>query len=236
MTEPTSDKSGDLEAQVPERKKRFSVLRRVAAFRPGPLQASAIVSGIVVLKSFEMSYTALHDLALRNLVSPDLAANIPLAIDGLMLGSIIATTAFRRRSLAWWYAAGLFILSTIISVVGNIEYAREIGGSEVPIALYAGMPLAMMFAVHLTLMLRKQAQETGGDTRDDGIDNSSTKVLADAENHSQSTEVLPITQGAPRQVLAPDPRFILAGVQQTGLEQSPKNSDSPLAYITSRNL
>lgn len=117
------------------------------------MHASAIVTGVVALTSFEMSFAALHDLAVRNLVAPALAANVPIAIDGLVVGSIIATATFRRGSSGWWYATALFVFWTLISVAGNIEYAREIGGSPVSLALYAGMPMTMLFAVHLTLML-----------------------------------------------------------------------------------
>ncbi|MBF6328911.1 DUF2637 domain-containing protein [Nocardia transvalensis] len=110
-------------------------------------------------KSFEMSYAALHDLAVRNLVAPQLAANVPIVTDGLMVGSIIATASFRKGGLGWWYATGLFVLSTLLSVAGNIEYAREIGGDIVSVSIYAGMPMTMMFAVHLTLMLWNRRQD-----------------------------------------------------------------------------
>ncbi|WP_019927595.1 DUF2637 domain-containing protein [Nocardia sp. BMG111209] len=122
-------------------------------FRPGPLHASVVVSCVVAVKSFAMSFAALHSLAIRNYVPPDLAANVPTAVDGLMVGSVIATAFFRRRSPGWWYAVVLFVSSTLVSVAGNIEYAREIGGDGVAVAIHAGMPLTMMFAVHLTLLL-----------------------------------------------------------------------------------
>ncbi|WP_051181328.1 DUF2637 domain-containing protein [Nocardia vinacea] len=123
------------------------------------MHASAIVTGVVALTSFEMSFAALHDLAVRNLVAPALAANVPIAIDGLVVGSIIATATFRRGSSGWWYATALFVFWTLVSVAGNIEYAREIGGSPVSLALYAGMPMTMLFAVHLTLMLFGRRRE-----------------------------------------------------------------------------
>ncbi|WP_433197745.1 DUF2637 domain-containing protein [Nocardia sp. CA-107356] len=134
-------------------------MSRLRAWRPRPLHASAIVTGVVALTSFEMSFAALHDLAVRNLVSPALAANVPIAIDGLVVGSIIATATFRRGSSSWWYATALFVFWTLVSVAGNIEYAREIGGSPVSLALYAGMPMTMLFAVHLTLMLFGRRRE-----------------------------------------------------------------------------
>ncbi|GAB2651583.1 hypothetical protein GCM10027088_32410 [Nocardia goodfellowii] len=106
-----------------------------------------------------MSFAALHNLAVHNLVEPRLASNVPLAIDGLMVGSIVATASFRKNSLGWWYATALFALSTLVSVAGNIEYAREIGGGIVALAIYAGMPLTMLFAVHLTLLLWSRSRE-----------------------------------------------------------------------------
>ncbi|WP_433681997.1 DUF2637 domain-containing protein [Nocardia sp. CA-119907] len=136
-----------------------ALVTRLRTWRPRPLHASAIVTGIVALTSFEMSFAALHDLSVRNLVAPALAANVPIAIDGLVIGSIIATATFRRGSSAWWYATGLFVVWTLVSVAGNIEYAREIGGSPVSLSLYAGMPLTMLFAVHLTLMLFGRGRE-----------------------------------------------------------------------------
>ncbi|MFF0489017.1 DUF2637 domain-containing protein [Nocardia sp. NPDC003482] len=145
-----------------EPRQRTSWIRRVIAFRPGPLHASAVVSCVVAYKSFEMSYAALHNLAIRNLVAPELAANVPIVTDGLMVGSIIATASFRKGGLGWWYATVLFVLSTLLSVLGNIEYAREIGGDFVSLGIYAGMPMTMMFAVHLTLMLwaRRRRERT----------------------------------------------------------------------------
>lgn len=128
-------------------------MTRLKAFRPRPAHASLVVSVVVALKSFQMSFAALHDLSVRNLVDPTLASNVPLAIDGLVVGSIIATASFRKRSMGWWYSTALFLFWTLISVAGNVEYAREIGGDMVSVAIYAGMPMTMLFSVHLTLML-----------------------------------------------------------------------------------
>ncbi|MFI9505708.1 DUF2637 domain-containing protein [Nocardia sp. NPDC052566] len=127
--------------------------------KPRPLHASLIVTATVAFKAFEMSFAALHDLAVRNLVQPDLASNVPIAIDGLVVGSIIATASFKKGGAGWWYATGLFVLSTLVSVGGNIEYAREIGGGPVSLGIYAGMPLTLLFAVHLTLMLWSRGRD-----------------------------------------------------------------------------
>ncbi|MEU7217330.1 DUF2637 domain-containing protein [Nocardia iowensis] len=127
--------------------------------RPRPLYLSLIVSSVVAFKAFEMSFAALHHLAVRNLVEAELAANVPIAIDGLVVGAIVATASFPKRSAGWWYATALFVISTMVSVAGNIEYAREIGGGPVSLIIYAGMPLTLLFAVHLTLILL--ARSTG---------------------------------------------------------------------------
>ncbi|MEV5835859.1 DUF2637 domain-containing protein [Nocardia sp. NPDC052112] len=155
----TPTRSDRIEEQSAPANPRRSLVSRLRAWRPRPLHASAIVTGVVALTSFEMSFAALHDLAVRNLVAPALAANVPIAIDGLVVGSIIATATFRRGSTGWWYATALFVFWTLVSVAGNIEYAREIGGSPVSLALYAGMPMTMLFAVHLTLMLFGRRRE-----------------------------------------------------------------------------
>jgi hypothetical protein len=118
---------------------------------------------VVALKSFEMSFDALHDLSIRNLVAPELASNVPIAIDGLVVGSIIATASFRKQSMGWWYATALFALSTLVSVSGNIQYAHEIGGGVVSMVIYAGMPVTMLFAVHLTLMLSERGRQVAGE-------------------------------------------------------------------------
>ncbi|MFI5778288.1 DUF2637 domain-containing protein [Nocardia sp. NPDC051570] len=159
MTLISSEAEFAADAHMAERWRRPAWIQRVIDFRPGPLHASAIVSCVVAYKSFEMSYAALHNLAIRNLVSSDLAANVPIVTDGLMVGSIIATASFRKGGMGWWYATLLFVFSTLLSVMGNIEYAREIGGDYVSIGIYAGMPMTMMFAVHLTLMLWSRRQE-----------------------------------------------------------------------------
>lgn len=143
--------------EPPRRERPWSNWRNY--LRPRPLHASLIVSAAVAFKAFEMSFSALHDLAIRNLVQPELASNVPIAIDGLVVGSIIATASFKKGSAGWWYATGLFVLSTLVSVGGNIEYAREIGGGPVSLGIYAGMPLTLLFAVHLTLMLWSRGRD-----------------------------------------------------------------------------
>ncbi|WP_329414318.1 DUF2637 domain-containing protein [Nocardia vinacea] len=223
-------------------------MSRLRAWRPRPLHASAIVTGVVALTSFEMSFDALHDLAVRNLVAPPLAANVPIAIDGLVVGSIIATATFRRGSSGWWYATALFVFWTLVSVAGNIEYAREIGGSPVSLALYAGMPMTMLFAVHLTLMLfgrrREHARTTNHvpvpqqDQAPTSHDDHASASLDDHASASQDDHV-PASQDdhapAPQQDRAPAPQEDWVSAEQDDWDLAALEEDWDSAAEEDRN-
>ncbi|MFI7192134.1 MULTISPECIES: DUF2637 domain-containing protein [Nocardia] len=135
-----------------------SLRDRIAGYRPTPLQASVAVTLFVSWKSFQLSFSALVGLAVRNHVEPDLASNVPLALEGLTIGAVIATTQFRMKSLAWWYASTLILLMSLTSVAGNVEFARENGGGSVACVIHGGMPLVLLFSVHLTLLLWEKAR------------------------------------------------------------------------------
>ncbi|MGW4530161.1 DUF2637 domain-containing protein [Nocardia sp. NPDC004340] len=162
VTMPTTGSTNG-EVRVSQSRGTGGILRRLSSFRPRLAHASLVVTAVVAVKSFQMSFAALHQLSVRNLVPPDLASNVPIAIDGLVIASIIATAAFRQWSVGWWYSTVLFALSTLVSIAGNIQYAHEIGGSVVPMCLYAGMPLTMLFAVHLTLMLWERGKQVAAE-------------------------------------------------------------------------
>ncbi|WP_433592452.1 DUF2637 domain-containing protein [Nocardia sp. CA-145437] len=163
MVTMTTAGSTNGEVRVSPSRGTGGTLRRLSSFRPRLAHASLLVTSVVAVKSFQMSFAALHQLSVRNLVPPDLASNVPIAIDGLVIASIIATAAFRQWSVGWWYSTALFALSTLVSIAGNIQYAHEIGGSVVPMCLYAGMPLTMLFAVHLTLMLWERGKQVAAE-------------------------------------------------------------------------
>ncbi|KZM72179.1 DUF2637 domain-containing protein [Nocardia terpenica] len=136
------------------------MLAKIRDVRIRPVHASAAISVVVAWKAFEMSYAALCGLAVNNKVDPDLASNLPIALEGLTIGAIIATAHFKTKSLAWWYSIGVFLMASIASIVGNVQYAKEIGGGTVAQVLHGGMPVILMLAVHLTLMLREEKQST----------------------------------------------------------------------------
>ncbi|MBO0853395.1 MAG: DUF2637 domain-containing protein [Nocardia sp.] len=135
-----------------------SLRDKVAGYRPTPLQASVAVTVLVTWKSFQLSYAALVGLAVKNHVESDLASNVPLVLEGLTIGAVIATAQFRIKSLAWGYASALFLLMSLTSVAGNVEFAREIGGGLVACVIHGGMPLVLLFSVHLTLLLWEKAR------------------------------------------------------------------------------
>ncbi|MGW6423359.1 DUF2637 domain-containing protein [Nocardia sp. NPDC055053] len=168
---------------------------RLSSFRPRVAHASLIVTGVVAVNSFQMSFTALHDLSIRNLVPPELAANVPIAIAGLVVASIIATASFRQWSAAWWYATALFAFSTLISVSGNIQYANEIGGGAVAMAIYAGMPLTMLFAVHLTLMLWERGRQISAERSAEAAEPECT--VAPVEVEVEVPKVYPLDNTGP---------------------------------------
>jgi hypothetical protein len=167
--------------------RRSELVRRARRLRPGLAHAVTVISCVVAVKACAMSYAALHDLAIRNFVPPNLASNVPMAIDGLMVGSILATAFFRRRSAKWWYATGLFALSALVSVAGNIAYARAIGGGYVAVVIHAGMPLTTMFAAHLTLMLWSDDKQRSGGA-DSAVEAERGARLAESDLFMQSVE------------------------------------------------
>lgn len=181
-----------------------------------------------------MSFAALHQLSVRNLVPPDLASNVPIAIDGLVIASIIATAAFRQWSVGWWYSTVLFALSTLVSIAGNIQYAHEIGGSVVPMCLYAGMPLTMLFAVHLTLMLWERGKQVTAELAaeleaaeiEDGIE---MPELADELEMSELEDVI---DAAEHDDPEPAPELYDAALdwQETGRAQNPLPAAQPRLY------
>ncbi|WP_433564069.1 DUF2637 domain-containing protein [Nocardia sp. CA-151230] len=178
MMEITSARSTDGDVHAAPLHRAGGVMGRLSSFRPRLAHASLIVAGVVAVKSFQMSFAALHQLSIRNLVPPDLASNVPIAIDGLVVGSIIATASFRQWSAGWWYSTVLFVLSTLLSIAGNIQYAHEIGGGVVAMFIYAGMPLTMLFAVHLTLMLWQRGKQVAAEL---AAELEATEAAADLE-------------------------------------------------------
>lgn len=104
--------------------------------------------------SFALSFTALTDLAAGNGVPSSQAWMLPLVIDGGVIVATTATVALRRHG---WYAWALLLLSSVVSVVGNVLHAQPHG----PVGMFIAAipPLWLLAATHLTVMLSRQREE-----------------------------------------------------------------------------
>lgn len=101
--------------------------------------------------AFTLSFNALEALAADNGVS--VPWMLPLVVDGGVIVATAATLALRRRR---WFAWALLIMSSAISVAGNVAHASETSGTPVAMVL-AGIPaLWLLAACHLTVMLVNQ--------------------------------------------------------------------------------
>ncbi|AGT14285.1 excisionase [Mycobacterium phage Adzzy] len=113
---------------------------------PGVATAGTVAVGGL---AFALSFTALSELAAANGVAQ--AETVPLVVDGLTLVATVATVALKQNS---WYAWSLLILSTVVSVAGNMAHAYPHGLIAMVIA--AIPPLWLLASTHLTVMLVNQ--------------------------------------------------------------------------------
>ncbi|QBP30515.1 hypothetical protein SEA_CHARM_34 [Mycobacterium phage Charm] len=120
---------------------------RILSAVPMATAGTVAVGGL----SFALSFTALTDLAAVNGVPSYQAWMLPLVIDGGVIVATTATVALRRHG---WYAWALLLLSSLVSVVGNVLHAQPHG----PIGMFIAAipPLWLLAATHLTVMLSRQ--------------------------------------------------------------------------------
>ncbi|AZS12006.1 hypothetical protein SEA_ZETZY_36 [Mycobacterium phage Zetzy] len=104
--------------------------------------------------AFALSFTALSDLAGHAGVTPGQAWMVPLVVDGGIIVATMATVALRRHQ---WYAWTLLLLSSLVSVAGNVTHAQPHGAVAMVIA--AIPPLWLLAATHLTVMLSRERSE-----------------------------------------------------------------------------
>lgn len=106
--------------------------------------------------AFSLSFTALSDLAAANGVAHGQAWAIPLVLDGGVIVATSATLALKRHR---WFAWMLLILSSMVSVAGNVAHAHETtAGSIIAMVIAAIPPLWLLAATHLTVMLVRQRE------------------------------------------------------------------------------
>ncbi|QBI96538.1 hypothetical protein SEA_WHABIGAIL7_35 [Mycobacterium phage Whabigail7] len=109
--------------------------------------------------AFALSFTALSDLAVTHGVTPGQSWMLPLVIDGGIIVATMATVALRQHG---WYAWTLLLLSSMVSVAGNVAHAQPHG----PVGMFIAAipPLWLLAATHLTVLLYRGDQESGSES------------------------------------------------------------------------
>ncbi|AYD87065.1 hypothetical protein SEA_NICOLETERA_38 [Mycobacterium phage NicoleTera] len=103
--------------------------------------------------AFSLSFTALSELSAANGVAQ--AWMVPLVVDGGILVATMATVALSRHG---WYAWSLLLLSSLVSVAGNVAHAQPHG--LVAMVIAAIPPLWLLASTHLTVLLYREARES----------------------------------------------------------------------------
>ncbi|AXH46779.1 hypothetical protein SEA_ACOLYTE_35 [Mycobacterium phage Acolyte] len=105
--------------------------------------------------AFALSFTALSDLAGHAGVTQGQAWMLPAVIDGGVVVATVATVALQRHR---WYAWALLLLSSMVSVAGNVAHAQPHG----PVGMFIAAipPLWLLAATHLTVLLYREAPES----------------------------------------------------------------------------
>ncbi|QZE10935.1 hypothetical protein SEA_AGAPE74_36 [Mycobacterium phage Agape74] len=109
--------------------------------------------------AFALSFTALSDLAVTHGVTPGQSWMLPLVIDGGIIVATMATVALRQHG---WYAWTLLLLSSMVSVAGNVAHAQPHG----PVGMFIAAipPLWLLAATHLTVLLYRGNEESGSES------------------------------------------------------------------------
>ncbi|QJD50238.1 membrane protein [Mycobacterium phage Iwokeuplikedis] len=103
--------------------------------------------------AFALSFTALNELSAANGVGQSWM--VPLVVDGGIIVATMATVALSRHQ---WYAWTLLLMSSMVSVAGNVAHAQPHGLIAMVIA--AIPPLWLLAATHLTVLLYRDDQES----------------------------------------------------------------------------
>ncbi|AIT13352.1 hypothetical protein PBI_EQUEMIOH13_36 [Mycobacterium phage Equemioh13] len=122
---------------------RRRVARRVATV------GTVAVGGL----AFALSFNSLSELSAANGVGQ--AWMVPLVVDGGIIVATMATVALSRHG---WYAWTLLLLSSLVSVAGNVAHAQPHGLIAMVIA--AIPPLWLLGSTHLTVLLYREAHES----------------------------------------------------------------------------
>lgn len=120
---------------------------------------AAVAAVAVAVTSFWRSFTAIAELAVEYKVPADQAWMIPVAVDGLVVVTTVAAAVARHR-VARAYSWALLVAGTIVSVAGNGVHAWQLTESPIGVGIAVIPPLVTLAAVHLTILLARQDNDT----------------------------------------------------------------------------
>ncbi|ASZ72826.1 hypothetical protein SEA_DRAKE55_37 [Mycobacterium phage Drake55] len=103
--------------------------------------------------AFALSFNSLSELSAANGVGQ--AWMVPLVVDGGIIVATMATVALTRHG---WYAWTLLLLSSLVSVAGNVAHAQPHG--LVAMVIAAIPPLWLLGSTHLTVLLYRESHES----------------------------------------------------------------------------
>ncbi|AIT13509.1 excisionase [Mycobacterium phage SweetiePie] len=120
--------------------------------------------------AFALSFNSLSELSAANGVGQ--AWMVPLVVDGGIIVATMATVALSRHG---WYAWTLLLLSSLVSVAGNVAHAQPHGPIAMVIA--AIPPLWLLGSTHLTVLLYREAGESRSESTSEPV---LTRAFAEA--------------------------------------------------------
>lgn len=120
--------------------------------------SALILTSLIALGAFWLSFTALTDLAVRAGVHPDQAWVWPLIVDGVIVVATVAVIALvghdRRVSAYPW---ALLLSGAVVSVLANVAHAVVVADGTVPAPLAGAVaavpPATLVASTHLSAVL-----------------------------------------------------------------------------------
>lgn len=157
---------------------------------------AAVAAVAVAVTSFWRSFTAIAELAVEYMVPADQAWMIPVAVDGLVVVATVAAAVARHR-IARGYSWALLVAGTIVSVAGNGIHAWQLTESPIGVGIAVMPPLVTLAAVHLTILLARQDDDTATAPARDTAPEPTTATVADdavGDVRQETTPSRPVTR------------------------------------------
>lgn len=125
--------------------------------------SALILTSLIALGAFWLSFTALTDLAVRAGVSPSQAWVWPLIVDGVIVVATVAVIALVGHGRAVSaYPWALLLAGAAVSVLANVAHAVLISDGSVPAALAGAVaavpPATLVASTHLSAVLLNRTE------------------------------------------------------------------------------